>query len=103
MPTDQVRAEGARVKPGQGVFQICATALRSPRHQEARMLSPQQIEAYHRDGFSFPHKALSAAELAECRDGLARYETWLGKPVNHGDWRWRSQAYAFLPWLDRLI
>jgi ectoine hydroxylase-related dioxygenase (phytanoyl-CoA dioxygenase family) len=67
------------------------------------MLTPQQIEAYHRDGYSFPHAALSDAELAECRDGLARYEAWLGKPVNMGDWRWRSAAYAFLPWLDRLI
>ena len=34
---------------------------------------------------------------------MARYESWLGKPVNHGDWRWRSQTYAFLPWLDKLI
>ena len=67
------------------------------------MLSPQQIDAYHRDGYSFPHQALSNAELAECRDGLARYEAWLGQPVNHGDWRWRSAAYAFLPWLDGLI
>jgi ectoine hydroxylase-related dioxygenase (phytanoyl-CoA dioxygenase family) len=67
------------------------------------MLSREQIDAYKRDGYSFPHKALSDAELAECREGLARYEAWLGKPVNHGDWRWRSQAYAFLPWLDRLI
>jgi ectoine hydroxylase-related dioxygenase (phytanoyl-CoA dioxygenase family) len=66
------------------------------------MLSREQIEAYHRDGYSFPHKALSDAELTECRDGLARYEEWLGNPVNKGDWRWRSQAYAFLPWMDRL-
>jgi non-heme Fe2+,alpha-ketoglutarate-dependent halogenase len=67
------------------------------------MLTPQQVEAYRRDGYSFPHAALSEAELAECRDGLARYEAWLGKPVNMGDWRWRSAAYAFLPWLDGLI
>jgi non-heme Fe2+,alpha-ketoglutarate-dependent halogenase len=67
------------------------------------MLSQKQIESYRRDGYSFPHEALSAAELAECRDGLARYETWLGTPVNKGDWRWRSAAYAFLPWLDRLV
>ena len=67
------------------------------------MLTRQQIDAYRRDGFSFPHQALSDAELAECRDGLARFEAWLGTPVNHGDWRWRSQAYAFLPWLDRLV
>ena len=67
------------------------------------MLSHEQIDAYHRDGYSFPHEALSGAELAECREGLARYEAWLGNPVNQGDWRWRSQAYAFLPWMDRLI
>jgi non-heme Fe2+,alpha-ketoglutarate-dependent halogenase len=67
------------------------------------MLSQQQITAYHRDGFSFPHQALAGAELEECREGLACYERWLGKPVNQGDWRWRSQAYAFLPWLDKLI
>jgi non-haem Fe2+, alpha-ketoglutarate-dependent halogenase len=66
------------------------------------MLSQDQIAAYHRDGYSFPHMALSDAELAECREGLERYEDWLGKPVNQGDWRWRSQAYAFLPWLDNL-
>ena len=67
------------------------------------MLTRQQIDAYHQDGYSFPHAALSEAELAECRDGLARYEAWLGNPVNMGDWRWRSAAYAFLPWLDRLV
>jgi hypothetical protein len=67
------------------------------------MLSQEQIDAYHRDGFSFPHKALSETELAECREGLARYEAWLGQPVNQGDWRWRSAAYAFLPWLDGLM
>jgi len=67
------------------------------------MLSRGQIEQYRRDGYSFPHTALSRDELAECRAGLARYEAWLGKPVNLGDWRWRSAAYAFLPWLDGLI
>ena len=66
------------------------------------MLTQDQIEAYHHDGYSFPHAALSEAELVACHEGLARYEAWLGKPVNHGDWRWRSQAYAFLPWLDAL-
>jgi ectoine hydroxylase-related dioxygenase (phytanoyl-CoA dioxygenase family) len=66
------------------------------------MLSPDQVARYRHDGYSFPHPALSEAELGECREGLARYEGWLGKPVNMGDWRWRSAAYVFLPWLDRL-
>lgn len=67
------------------------------------MLSQDQIAHYRHHGYSFPHAALDEAELAECRDGLARYEAWLGKPVNAADWRWRSAAYAFLPWLDALI
>jgi non-heme Fe2+,alpha-ketoglutarate-dependent halogenase len=67
------------------------------------MLSQGQIDDYRKHGYSFPHEALSAAELADCRDGLVRYEAWLGTPVNQGDWRWRSAAYVFLPWLDRLV
>lgn len=34
---------------------------------------------------------------------LGALREWLGKPVNQGDWRWRSAAYVFLPWLDRLV
>ena len=67
------------------------------------MLTTAQIERYHYDGYLYPLPALSPQELAECRDGLARYEAWLGKPVNQGDWRWRSAAYVFLPWLDKLV
>jgi hypothetical protein len=67
------------------------------------MLSQSQIAAYHHDGFSFPHAALSLAELEECRAGLARYEAWLGQPVNHMPERWRSGTYCFLPWVDKLI
>src|ERR1700722_3956383 len=80
----------------------CNNDVAHPFARDQTMLSKQQIEAYRRDGYSFPHQALSDAELAECGGGLARYEAWLGQPVNHGDWRWRSAAYAFLPWLDGL-
>jgi ectoine hydroxylase-related dioxygenase (phytanoyl-CoA dioxygenase family) len=66
------------------------------------MLSQDQAEAYRRDGYSFPHAALSPPELEDCRAGLARYEEWLGSPVNAADRRWRSAAYVFLPWYDRL-
>jgi non-heme Fe2+,alpha-ketoglutarate-dependent halogenase len=66
------------------------------------MLSQAQIEKYRYDGFLFPLAALTQEELAECNAGLARYEAWLCTPVNRGDWRWRSAAYVFLPWLDKL-
>jgi hypothetical protein len=67
------------------------------------MLSRKQIEQYRYDGYLFPFPALSAAELAECNAGLARYEGWLGGPVNQADRRWRSAAYVMLPWLDGLV
>ena len=67
------------------------------------MLSQQQVEQYRYDGYLFPFPALSAAELAECNAGLARYERWLGKPVNQADRRWRSAGYVMLPWLDGLV
>ncbi len=67
------------------------------------MLSQKQVERYRHDGYLFPFPALSAAELAECNDGLARFEGWLGKPVNEGDFRWRSASYVILPWVDALV
>ena len=66
------------------------------------MLTPAQIEQYRYDGYLFPFPALSPAELAECNKGLARYEGWLGKPVNQADRRWRSASYVMLPWVDAL-
>jgi len=66
------------------------------------MLSPAQIEQYRHDGYLFPFAALSAAELDECNAGLARYEDWLGGPVNMADRRWRSASYVVLPWVDAL-
>jgi phytanoyl-CoA dioxygenase PhyH len=66
------------------------------------MLNQQQVEQYRHEGYLFPFAALSAAELTECNAGLARFESWLGKPVNQGDFRWRSASYVILPWVDAL-
>jgi hypothetical protein len=67
------------------------------------MLSQNQVARYRRDGYLFPFPALSPAELKECNEGLARFEQWLGEPVNQGDFRWRSASYVFLPWVDALV
>ncbi len=67
------------------------------------MLTEAQVVRYRRDGYLFPFPALSPAELAEGNDGFARFEDWLGKPVNQGDFRWRSASYVFLPWVDALV
>src|SRR5688572_10642454 len=66
------------------------------------MLSQKQVAQYRHDGYLFPFPALSAAELAECNAGLARYEGWLGTPVNQADRRWRSATYVMLPWVYAL-
>jgi len=67
------------------------------------MLTEAQIAQYRHDGYLFPFAALSPAELAECNDGLARFEHWLGHPVNQGEFHWRSASYVFLPWVDALV
>jgi hypothetical protein len=66
------------------------------------MLTPEQIERYRHDGYLYPLPGLSAAELAECNGGLARFETWLDQPVNQSDRRWRSAPYVTMPWADKL-
>ena len=67
------------------------------------MLTQSQVAQYRYNGYLFPFPALSLEELAECNEGLARYEAWLGKPVNEADRRWRSAGYVMLPWLDALV
>jgi non-haem Fe2+, alpha-ketoglutarate-dependent halogenase len=67
------------------------------------MLSDDEVARYRYDGYLYPFPALSAPELAQSLEGLARYERWLGKPVTQADRRWRSAAYVFLPWLDTLV
>jgi len=67
------------------------------------MLTEAQVARYRRDGYLFPFPALSPAELAQCNNGLARFEHWLGQRVNQGYFRWRSASYVFLPWVDALV
>jgi non-haem Fe2+, alpha-ketoglutarate-dependent halogenase len=67
------------------------------------MLSAEQVERYRWDGYLFPLAALSAGELREQNDGLARFEAWLGQPLTSADKKWRSAGYVFLPWVDRLV
>ena len=66
-------------------------------------LTKAQIARYRHNGYLFPFQALSPGELDECRAGLARFETWLGHPVNGADKRWRSAPYIFMPWSDALV
>lgn len=66
-------------------------------------LTQRQIARWHYDGFLSPFPLLDAAELQACRDGLARFEKWLGSPVNAiEELKWRTMPYLILPWAAKL-
>jgi tripartite-type tricarboxylate transporter receptor subunit TctC len=66
-------------------------------------LSADKIAQWKHDGFLSPFPLLDEEELQACRQGVERYEAWLGSPINaHPDMRWRSMPYLLLPWAARL-
>jgi non-haem Fe2+, alpha-ketoglutarate-dependent halogenase len=66
-------------------------------------LPADKVAQWKYDGFLSPFPMLDEAELEACRQGVARYEAWLGSPVNaHPDMKWRSMPYLLLPWAARL-
>ena len=67
------------------------------------MLTAEQADRYHHDGYLFPMPALSPDEIAEYLAGLERFEEWLGCAVTDADRKWRSAGYVMLPWVDRLV
>jgi hypothetical protein len=68
-----------------------------------KVLSEEQISRWRRDGFLSPFPLLDARELQDCRDGLQRFEHWLGGPVNGvPEMKWRTMPYLILPWAAKL-
>jgi hypothetical protein len=66
-------------------------------------LSEEQVTRWRRDGFLSPFPLLDAEEVRACRDGLQRFEDWLGGPVNGvAEMKWRTMPYLILPWAARL-
>lgn len=66
-------------------------------------LTPEQVARWRHDGFLSPFPLLNAAELQDCRDGLERFEKWLGAPVNSTeDLQYRTMPYLILPWAAKL-
>lgn len=66
-------------------------------------LTPEQVARWRHDGFLSPFPLLNAAELQDCRDGLGRFEKWLGAPVNStADLQYRTMPYLILPWAAKL-
>lgn len=68
-----------------------------------KALSEEQVNAWRRDGYLYPLPLLSDDELKDCRAGLARFEAWLGAPVNASkELKWRTMPHLILPWVSRL-
>lgn len=66
-------------------------------------LTREQIARWRHDGFLSPFPLLDAIALKACQDGLARFEHWLGGPVNAiEDLKWRTMPYLHAPWAAAL-
>jgi non-heme Fe2+,alpha-ketoglutarate-dependent halogenase len=68
-----------------------------------KVLTKEQVEVFHHNGFLYPIPALSQDEVATCLAGLQRLESELGCAVADADVKWRSHAYAHSPWFNDLI
>ncbi len=50
-----------------------------------------------------PFPLLDAAELKAAQDGVARFERWLGEPINvSAEMKWRTMPYLLMPWALKL-
>lgn len=66
-------------------------------------LPAEKVAQWKHDGFLSPFPLLDEAELHACRQGVERYEAWLGGRINaHADLRWRTMPYLLMPWAARL-
>jgi hypothetical protein len=66
-------------------------------------LPAAKIAQWKHDGFLSPFPLLDEQELQACRQGVARYEKWLGAPINSdANYKWRSMPYLLMPWAAKL-
>lgn len=66
-------------------------------------LTDAQIARWKYDGFLSPFPLLDARGLAEAREGVARFEAWLGSPINgHAEMKWRTMPHLLMPWAAEL-
>jgi ectoine hydroxylase-related dioxygenase (phytanoyl-CoA dioxygenase family) len=65
-----------------------------------RILSDAAVQAYHRDGYYFPFRALLAAEAADYRRRLEAHEARSGAPLQGN---WRHKTHLLFTWADELV
>src|SRR3974390_3687448 len=65
-----------------------------------KLLSTDEIAAYHDPGFHFPIDALNSSEVAEFRRRLEDYETQSGGPIKA---EMRHRSHVLFAWIDEMI
>lgn len=65
-----------------------------------RLLTPDQVTAYERDGFVFPVAVLTPAEVSAFRGELEAWERQRGAPIDFPE---KSKSYLLFDWADRLV
>jgi ectoine hydroxylase-related dioxygenase (phytanoyl-CoA dioxygenase family) len=66
-----------------------------PRH-----LTPDQVDAYERDGFVFPIDVLTPDEVRSLRSELQDWERARGAPIDFPE---KSKSYLLFGWADALV
>jgi ectoine hydroxylase-related dioxygenase (phytanoyl-CoA dioxygenase family) len=64
------------------------------------ILSDAAVQAYRRDGYYFPFRALSATEAAGYRRRLEAHEARSGAPLQGN---WRHKTHLLFTWADELV
>jgi len=65
-----------------------------------RILSDAAVQAYQRDGYYFPFRALSATEAGDYRRRLEAHEAHAGAPLQGN---WRHKTHLLFTWADELV
>lgn len=65
-----------------------------------KLLTPEQVAAYERDGYVFPVRVMPRSEAAEFRQALEAYETATGGPIQSN---WRHKVHLLFTWANNLV
>lgn len=65
-----------------------------------KILTPEQVAAYERDGLVFPIPVMSPAEARGFRDRLEVYERSNGGPIQK---EWRHKVHLLFTWANELV
>jgi len=72
----------------------------APTQRSSKVLTPAQVEAFRRDGYHFPVRALSTDEALSYRRRLEQSEATLGGPLRGA---LRSKPHLLFTWANELI